>query len=124
VCINQQDDTEKGHQVMLMAQVFSPTTFALGWLSEGNDYTHAAIGAIKDLVSKAWRFGIDALNPRNPDFTPRRSGEGVKQALRDVADQLDYESLGFSFDQAWFSRLWVVQEAALSSELILSDLIR
>jgi len=78
-----------------MAQVFSPTTFALGWLSEGNDYTHAAIGAITDLVSKAWRFGIDALNPRNPDFTPRRSGEGVKQALRDVADQLDYESLDF-----------------------------
>jgi hypothetical protein len=59
VCINQLDDTEKGHKEMLMAQIYTATTCALGWLGEGSAETTAAISIIKDLASGAWRFGIN-----------------------------------------------------------------
>lgn len=116
VCINQMDDNEKGHQVMLTAQVYSATRRCLAWLGSGNAQTDTAIGIIKDLASKAWRFGIpDSVVGPGLDFVS--IGEGVQIALRDVADELEFEALSAFFSQGWFSRLWVVQEVCLPSEI-------
>ncbi|PMD42634.1 heterokaryon incompatibility, partial [Hyaloscypha variabilis F] len=82
LCINQSDEAEKGHQVMLMAQIYSGTKSCLAWLGEANTETHAAVRTIRDLASKAW-------------------------------PQLDFKPINAFFKQAWFSRLWVVQEACL-----------
>jgi hypothetical protein len=83
------DDNEKGHQVMLMAQIFSATTRAVTWFGEGNAETEAAIDIIKELASKAWQFGIP-----NSEIDIRLHGSsvigvGLKEALREVVDQLD-----------------------------------
>ncbi|KAH8789885.1 heterokaryon incompatibility protein-domain-containing protein [Hyaloscypha sp. PMI_1271] len=123
VCINQIDDNEKGHQVMLMAQIFSATTRAVGWLGEGNAETEAAIDIIKELASNAWRFGIP---DSEIDIQLRVSsviGAGLKKALKVVADQLDVQRkvLNAFLNQPWFSRLWVVQEACLPSKMILCN---
>jgi hypothetical protein len=121
VCINQMDDNEKGHQVMLMAQIFSATTRAVGWLGEGNAETEAAIDIIKELASKAWRFGIPDSEIYAQLHASSVIGAGVKKALRVVADQLDAQALNAFLNQPWFSRLWVVQEACLPSKMILCN---
>jgi len=120
VCINQMDDNEKGHQVMLMAQIFSATTRAVGWLGEGNAETEAAIDIIKEVASKAWRFGISD-SELDLGGHPTTAGAGVKKALRGLADQLDVQALNSFSSQPWFSRLWVVQEACLPSKMILCN---
>jgi len=115
------DDNEKGHQVMLMAQIFSATTRAVGWLGEGNAETEAAIDIIKELASKAWRFGIPNSEINIQLHASSVAGAGVKKALRVVADQLDAQALNAFLNQPWFSRLWVVQEACLPSKMILCN---
>jgi hypothetical protein len=121
VCINQIDGNEKGHQVMLMAQIFSATTRAVGWLGEGNAETEAAIDIIKELASKAWRFGIYESKMSLGLVGLKIAGAGVKKALREVADQLDVQALNAFLSQPWFSRLWVVQEACLPPKMILCN---
>ena len=121
VCINQVDDNEKGHQVTLMAQIFSATTRAVGWLGEGNAETEAAIDIIKELASKAWRFGITDSELDSGRLWNTITGTGVKKALRGVADQVDVQALHAFLNQPWFSRLWVVQEACLPSKMILCN---
>jgi hypothetical protein len=121
VCINQIDDNEKGHQVMLMAQIFSATTCAVGWLGEGNAETEVAIDIIKELASKAWRFGIHGSKTGPGLVDVSAAGAGVKKALRELADQLDVQALNAFSSQPWFSRLWVVQEACLPSKMILCN---
>jgi hypothetical protein len=121
VCINQMDDNEKGHQVTLMTQIFSATTRAVGWLGEGNAETEAAIDIIKELASKAWRFGFSDSKLVLDLVRPTIAGAGIKKALREVADHLDVQALNAFLSQPWFSRLWVVQEACLPSKMILCN---
>jgi hypothetical protein len=118
VCINQLDDTEKGHQVMLMAQIYSSTIRALAWLGEGNAETHAAIDIIKNVASKAWQLGFSGMKTELIAY-PGNNGEGVKKALRELADQIDFQAIRAFFSQAWFKRVWVVQEACLPSEVMI-----
>jgi hypothetical protein len=121
VCINQMDDNEKGHQVTLMAQIFSATTRAVGWLGEGNAETEAAIDIMKELAPKAWRFGITDSELDSGQIWNTIAGAGVKKALREFADQLGVQALNAFSSQPWFSRLWVVQEACLPSKMILCN---
>jgi hypothetical protein len=121
VCINQVDDNEKGHQVTLMAQIFSATTRAVGWLGEGNAETEAVIDIIKELASKAWRFGITDSELDSGRIWNTIAGAGVKKALRGVVDQVDVQAFNAFLNQPWFSRLWVVQEACLPSKMILCN---
>jgi hypothetical protein len=37
VCINQRDNTEKGHQVALMAKIYKNADYVLVWLGESNE---------------------------------------------------------------------------------------
>ncbi|PMD16651.1 hypothetical protein NA56DRAFT_307360 [Hyaloscypha hepaticicola] len=118
VCINQSDDAGKGHQVMLMAQIYNSTIRALAWLGEGNAETRAAVDIIKNIASKAWQFGYSGLETELNVY-PGNKGEGVKKALRELADQLDFQAINAFFAQAWFKRLCVVQEACLPSEVMI-----
>jgi hypothetical protein len=118
ICINQSDDAEKGHQVMLMAQIYSSTIRTLAWLGEGNSEIHAAVDIIKNIVLKAWQFGFSGLETKLIWY-PGSNGEGVKVALRELADQLDFQAINAFFAQAWFKRLWVVQEACLPPEVMI-----
>ncbi len=103
---------------MLMAQIYSSTIRALAWVGEGNAETHAAVDIIKKIASKAWQFGFSGLETEVIVY-PGNNGEGVKKALRELADQTNFQAINAFFAQAWFKRLWVVQEACLPSEVII-----
>ncbi len=45
VCINQQDNKEKGHQVSLMEKVYKQAEYGLCWLGEGTDVLTSSIAA-------------------------------------------------------------------------------
>jgi Heterokaryon incompatibility protein (HET) len=116
ICINKSDDAEKGHQVMLMAQIYSSTIRTLAWLGEGNSEIHAAVDIIKNIASKAWQFGFSGLGTKLIMYPGSNGNLG---ALRELADQLDFQAINAFFAQAWFKRLWVVQEACLPPEVMI-----
>ncbi|TGO20353.1 hypothetical protein BPAE_0304g00080 [Botrytis paeoniae] len=64
VCVNQQDDIEKGYQVRLMPQLYRNTQCALAWLGETLRNTRATFGILEGLAYGHQFFGIN----RNDSF--------------------------------------------------------
>jgi len=58
ICINQQDDKEKGRQVSLMGEVYRLAKIVQVWLGAGAEQTAVAIAFLSDLAPKAEPFGI------------------------------------------------------------------
>ncbi|KAJ2980232.1 hypothetical protein NQ176_g2764 [Zarea fungicola] len=108
ICINQQDDAEKELQVQAMASIYQRSSRVLIWLGEEIDpliHLHLPpplpISDVFDGIAQiAAGQGIDHLINGNPwlQWTP---------AILDL--------LG----RPWFTRLWVVQETALTLDPLL-----
>jgi hypothetical protein len=121
VCINQQDEEEKGHQVAFMAQIFRNAECVLVWLGEGNTEIRAGIETIRRFADSAWKYG---LPPHRPLFYAGElieklwaKNNGISAALHRLSWDIDFTSLNAFFAQAWFDRLWVVQEFVLASRV-------
>ncbi|PMD53878.1 HET-domain-containing protein, partial [Hyaloscypha bicolor E] len=93
VCINQRDNKEKGHQVALMAKIYSNANCVLVWLGESNGAIHAGIGCFRRLADAAWKYGLR------------------------YNKKVDFDSSNAFFTQDWFAGLWIVQEYVLTSSV-------
>ncbi|RDW56694.1 hypothetical protein BP6252_14046 [Coleophoma cylindrospora] len=95
ICINQIDAEERGHQVSLMREIYGSAFQVLAWL--GGAGVHGSNG-MKELASLLY------ANP------PHQTAlyvfdEGFSESFRDI------------LTRPWWSRLWVIQEAAVAKRL-------
>jgi hypothetical protein len=104
-----------------MAQIFRNAECVLVWLGEGNAEIHAGIETIRRLAESAWKYG---LSPDQPFFRALQLTEklwdknnGISAALLRLSRDIDFPSLNAFFAQAWFDRLWIVQEFVLASRV-------
>ncbi|KAH6651851.1 heterokaryon incompatibility protein-domain-containing protein, partial [Truncatella angustata] len=111
ICINQEDEQEKGHQVKQMGEIYSAAEEVFIWLGPSNDdigvlmewitsidvqATEAqAIGNNEDWISLCSRF-MD-VRPDKPSQISRSRQIGALTEL-----------LG----RPWFNRVWILQEVA------------
>ncbi|KAF8189754.1 heterokaryon incompatibility protein-domain-containing protein [Pholiota molesta] len=96
VCINQDDLEEKTHEVGLMRQIYSQAKQTIVWLGPEADGSNKAMDFIDtsdsiDVMDP--KFKVRSISPPWPDL----------QAL---------------FARSWWSRMWVIQEALLSKQVI------
>ena len=107
ICINQADFSERAQQVMLMGSVYSKSAHTLIWLGDPNDTTQRAIECIQNnaglirVLLQAYGGDTQALEA---DFA-------TAKVDRDPANILAIQAF---FTAAWFTRVWVSQEAFLS----------
>ncbi|KAJ0123674.1 Heterokaryon incompatibility protein 6 [Diaporthe amygdali] len=99
LCINQDDNSEKGPQVMLMAEIYARSTSIIIWLGMPGKHSQLGLEILSFLATSDTRNGSDAAPW---DHLPSRQ---VVAALQDI--------LG----RQYFERLWVVQEAALATHI-------
>ena len=129
VCINQADNTEKGHQVAIMKDIYSKAERVLIWLGDDDGRTKPALISLYDILEQCkettaraarvdlrkWeayddeRF-INAIHKQLWD----RNGYFVQSECQ--LPSIDWEAVFAFFSSPWFSRLWVVQEVVLSRE--------
>ncbi|KAK1759047.1 heterokaryon incompatibility protein-domain-containing protein [Echria macrotheca] len=93
ICINQNDATEKGHQVAMMGKVFREADGVIAWLGPAADNSEMAM----DLIA-----GQESLQPRN---NRREFSDNEVEALISIA----YRS--------YWSRIWIMQEFFLAKDL-------
>jgi hypothetical protein len=113
VCINQEDMTERSHQVQKMLQIYQHATQVLVWLGpcEGNEAELAsvAIHEMVDLTCNHRQIAPSAIRNAN------RLYELVADNMR-TYDGLKWEqprfrkALHWLFSRPWFCRMWVFQE--------------
>ncbi|WPG99489.1 Hypothetical protein R9X50_00230400 [Acrodontium crateriforme] len=99
ISINQNDVSERNHQVQLMRSIYTGASRVNIWL--GPDFTgaQAAFETLKDLangISLKTSLGSSAMS-----FGPK-----LLLSLRRI------------FEHGWWSRLWIIQEALLAREAI------
>ena len=109
ICINQNDVDEKSKQIPRMAEIYTSTKLVVAWLGPNSPTDDAMI---RHLFNKAALFqhkikqegiqsqsDVSAWNQRHPEFWE------------------DFETLiaalAWVQRRAWFSRIWVLQEAIL-----------
>lgn len=107
ICINQSDDGEKARQVRIMDQIYKTALNVLVWLgcSANNSdlvFDHAA-AVVEGCASISERYFDENQLPL---FN-----------LPAVTDPL-WHAIGDLFGHRWFTRLWVIQEVVLASNII------
>lgn len=119
ICINQSDPEERASQVGLMNTIYSLAEETIVWLGEATD-------AVGRALSK-----IEAMGGPGRGAEERITDWGRRQAYGDafVADdpevlrrngippmtEADWDDLAEVFgNRAWFRRVWIIQEVALS----------
>ena len=112
VCINQNDIAERGHQVGMMYEIYTHTRhncIYLGWSDDGSmPKVMESMEAIMREISVETRDYADFQEMLFDDIGhPNRSSNPFSF---DIAQS----GLLEFFQNSWFTRLWVVQEASLS----------
>ncbi|KAI2621622.1 HET-domain-containing protein [Hypoxylon sp. NC1633] len=123
VCINQGDNAEKSVQVCMMGTIYSRCAKTVIWLGEDLEATHKIrIGLstppVSQLAQRAGELlrilGQDTHMHELPCFKPTGQGNGLvaHPCFRD-----HFECLKVIYYAPWWTRIWIVQEMALPSEV-------
>lgn len=115
LCISQTNDAEKSHQVALMGQIYAQAKRVLLHIV-GDDQGHAStLGSLVREMDLNIRKDLDKMTEIELDSFPRLEPEAKRQTILDTR----WKSLDYVLCQPWFSRGWVVQEAALTHDAVI-----
>lgn len=121
ICINQEDDVEKGEQVAMMTEIYTQATKAYAFLGEEADDSDEAFDFLIKLNEKL------ALEP-DTEMTMDKSRWLETPSLDEfvaaaIILQLDDEhtsviiAVSKLLSRPWFERVWIVQEVIVSKDV-------
>jgi len=108
ICINQDDNVEKGHQVALMGALYARADRVLVCLGSDPDYEEEA-EAVSGLVSDVSAMVLRTLENIEITWDTFPFPDPDDPLLTDER----WHAMRVLFDQPWFERGWVVQEVWL-----------
>jgi hypothetical protein len=109
LCINQNDLTERSHQVKRMKEIYRGASKVIAWMGPKTQDTHLAFQVIKDIATETW----------NKEH--RLSGGEVPVLWNSIrTDRSRYTDRQWSAFDAflelpYWSRVWIIQELAMSN---------
>jgi hypothetical protein len=101
ICIDQNEVTERNHQLGLMAKIYTQAEQVVIHLGEASEDSDSAIDWLRQIDDPD--FSYEPLNHYDPE----------DRIIRPEIHML--ESL---FNRPWFNRIWVLQEAVLSKSAV------
>lgn len=124
ICINQDDLTERSHQVTLMGHIFSGAFNVLIWLGESDKYTATAFEALHDIHQRHLSEQKPAIQADELTFGSQSEQDSVivtrlngmaPPGHKDVKQEMDkWATIRTVSERPWFCRAWTFQEACLS----------
>lgn len=105
ISINQEDPTERGHQVSLMGLIYSEAVEVIVWLGIEKDDSTLALKTI----SRGARIYRDASNPSRADATP----------MKNTVTQRKVAALVALTKREYWTRIWIIQEIIKAKSVLL-----
>ncbi|KAL6859524.1 heterokaryon incompatibility protein domain-containing protein [Trichoderma novae-zelandiae] len=104
LCINLADVKERSQQVQLMGQIYHNSQAVIIWLGEETDHTDRAIDFIQllDKTVKQQRH--------------RPGSDEISRTFQQASYQSHWAALASFFQRRWWSRIWTLQEYAISAD--------
>jgi hypothetical protein len=119
LCINQYDADERSAQVAMMRLIYSEADSTKLWLGEEDEVAKQAFSLIRCFESIDLDTPPDLLNFTGMDSNDIRGrfSAAFPHAVDSIPPKSDlrWKALFLFLDRPWFSRIWVFQEAILSS---------
>ncbi|QRD91843.1 heterokaryon incompatibility protein-domain-containing protein [Aspergillus flavus] len=97
VCINQQDNQEKGYQIRLMPTIYCKASYVIVWLGKAADHSDRALDTIR-LAAKNTSSGCESTTP----WGKETNTTAVLMLLQ----------------RPWFRRVWVLQEISAAQSIL------
>jgi ankyrin repeat protein len=125
ICIDQQDATEKGHQVGQMQDIFALAERVLFCIARPTDYTDLLLGSLERLqsglqnidpddnsaIGACWSKTQTAIARHHLSSQPQPP-ESLLSVQLEALTFLQRQGLEYILGQAWFHRVWILQEVA------------
>ncbi|KAG0650907.1 Heterokaryon incompatibility protein [Hyphodiscus hymeniophilus] len=125
VCINQENEMEKNEQVAQMRDIYEKATRTVVWLGESDISTERVFARLDKVGKKAIAAGLSEFKEEDlkqwPDFGSDKAKIKIKEDVEKLFPTLvnfPLKSLIEISERPWFTRVWVVQELALSTEIV------
>ncbi|KIW03277.1 uncharacterized protein PV09_05493 [Verruconis gallopava] len=110
VCINQEDKKEKASQVQMMRQIYEHASSTLVWLGPGDSLTPWGFELIPRLIEAGKLREANGDERRLTHLTAEeRKTYGLPSQY-----ELSWRGLFGIFELPYFSRVWIIQEVAVS----------
>jgi len=112
ICINQDDNTEKSHQVNLMSKIYSWTSRVLLWIGDFSGDKDTGPNIIPEETTKA-AFDLIEFLADDKHYNPVDGGQngGPKEE--------QFVALARLVRLPWWNRAWTVQEAVLPKDAVM-----
>ncbi|KAI8626762.1 heterokaryon incompatibility protein-domain-containing protein [Xylariaceae sp. FL1651] len=101
ICINQENNTEKGHQVGLMAKIYQQAKRTLIYLGGDSEGHAKAVFEMIEEANQRIEENCEKVNGPWAVFPPLDPDDPIKTDTR-------WNSVAALYSSAWFSRGWVV----------------
>lgn len=114
ICINQDDDEERGRQVRRMKDIYSRANRVLIWLGEEREESDAGIAIASDIARAYRQYTSNGDSLLDMTF----EDEFTRQLFGKFRDRSEFPRLvAFAkiIERLWFTRVWVVQELTLAT---------
>ena len=131
LCIDQRNVEERSHQVADMHSIYRNATLNLVWLGQDeNGRMDRAFTTMKTVLAEA---AVQTADFAKFATTVSDADGNIQTSMSGLATDIDLRPILELFQRPYFRRLWVVQEAALSSksvcfcgphEVLLIDILR
>ncbi|KAN0096060.1 HET domain containing protein [Hyaloscypha variabilis] len=109
ICIDQEDDVEKGHQVKRMGMIYEHTVEVVVWLGTDDE------GIAEDCFNLI-RETNEYLDHQVEIYGLVRKIPTINREIPISFEKVRWNKIKKLVDLPWFSRLWVLQEAALAKQ--------
>ncbi|CAF9935375.1 hypothetical protein IMSHALPRED_010205 [Imshaugia aleurites] len=122
ICINQNDDDEKGCQVALMREIYASATQVVAWLGNPSEDSALAFQFMKQLkvLYEACTSELGEPVPPYPSGNWGISVVGVLDWTQTTLGSRQWKALRSLLKRPWFRRIWVFQEVVVAKRVFLS----
>lgn len=106
ICIDQHNSDEKGHQIGLMAEIYSKATQVLVWLGPGPRHD-------SNLVDST---SVGSYARRTLSYSRYLQPVKIDDLSIDLESAIGIDVVRAIFKNDWFHRAWIVQESCLAAD--------
>ncbi|KAI1398800.1 HET-domain-containing protein [Hypoxylon fuscum] len=115
ICINQDDNDERGRQVRRMKDIYSKANRVLIWLGEERDESDKGIEVASDIAHACHQYTSKGGSLETVTFNDELAQKFFGK-FRDPSEFPRLSAFAKIIGRLWFTRVWVVQELALATE--------
>ncbi|KUJ13791.1 uncharacterized protein LY89DRAFT_147261 [Mollisia scopiformis] len=115
LCINQDNTSERNHQVKLMKSIYSKAFAIIVWLGGSTDDSGEAI----DFMASITQFTLDNNENEGGHFDFEKWETSVAKLQKKRFSELPWKALMNFLNRAYWRRLWIIQELALNHNMTL-----